>query len=425
MRHVIVGAGPAGVIAAETLRAADAQAEITLLGDESPAPYSRMAIPYYLADRIAEEGMLLRKEPGHFERLRIACLQQTVTAVDAKAKSVRLGDGRRLPYDRLLIATGSRPVAPPIPGLAGAGVHPCWSLADARAIHRLAAKGARVALIGGGFIGSIVMNALHARGVRLTVVEMEHRLVPKMMNQPAGLMLQRWCERQGVTVLTATRIARAKRNKTGVLALELSGGKGKPIEAELVIVATGVQPRIDFLAGSGVKTGQGVLVDDHLQTNVPEIYAAGDVAEGPDVSGGTGVHPIQPTAAEHGRVAALNMAGRNSAYRGSLIMNVLDTVGLVSHSFGQWAGVAGGSHAELQDDERFRYTRLELVDDRIVGAIVVGRTEGVGILRGLIQTRARLGPWKERLLKDPGLAAAAFQHATQSAGHAPLARRSA
>jgi NAD(P)H-nitrite reductase large subunit len=423
MRHVIVGAGPAGVIAAETLRAADAQAEITLLGDEYKAPYSRMAIPYYLSDRIGEEGLLLRKEPGHFERLRIACLQQTVTAVDAKGRTVRLADGRSLPYDRLLVATGSRPVAPPIPGLTGAGVHPCWSVQDAREIHRLAAKGARVVLIGGGFIGSIVMNALHARGVKLTVVEMEDRLVPKMMNLPAGLMLKRWCERQGVTVLTSTRIAGAKRTKAGGFALELSNGK--PIEAELAIVATGVQPRIDFLAGSGVKTGQGVLVDEHLRTNVPEIFAAGDVAEGPDFSGGLGVHPIQPTAAEHGRAAALNMAGQTTAYRGSLIMNVLDTVGLVSHSFGQWAGVPGGSHGELRDDAGFRYTRLELDDDRIVGAIVVGHTEAVGVLRGLIQTRARLGSWKVRLLEDPGLAAAAFQRVNQSAGHPALTRRHA
>jgi NAD(P)H-nitrite reductase large subunit len=400
MRYVIVGAGPAGVIAAETLRKTDPAGEITLLGDESAAPYSRMAIPYFLAKEIPEEGMLLRKESGHFDALKIKYRQAEVTGLQPKAKTLTLKDGSSLPYDKLLIATGSLPAQPPIPGLEGPGVHPCWTLQDAREIHKLAAPESHVVLIGAGFIGSIILDALYARKVKLTVVETENRMVPRMMNEPAGLMLKRWCESKGVAVLTSTQVVKVGPGKARRFQVALD--KGQPLDADLIIVATGVRPRAGFLKGSGVEMGQGIRVNEHLQTNLPDIYAAGDVAEGRDFSTGDwAVHPIQPTASEHGRVAALNMAGQPATYQGSLIMNVLETVGLVSYSFGQWLGVAGGEHVERQDPERFRYLRLEFKADRLVGAIALGEFDAVGLVRGLIQSRQALGPWKARLLADP------------------------
>jgi NAD(P)H-nitrite reductase large subunit len=132
------------------------------------------------------------------------------------------------------------------------------------------------------------------------------------------------------------------------------------------------------------------------------VFAAGDVAQGPDFStGGYSVHAVQPTAADHGRIAAINMAGGDAAYKGSLAMNVLDTVGLVSCSFGCWQGVEGGEAVERIEDDRYKYINLQIAEDRLVGAITVGRTDSVGVLRGLIQTRVPLGPWKARLKSDP------------------------
>lgn len=414
MRFVIVGAGPAGVIAAETLRKLDDHAAITLIGDEHRAPYSRMAIPYFLSRQIDEDGMLLRKEPDHFRRLGITYRSGRVAGVDTGTRTVRLDGGASEPYDRLLIATGSRPVTPPIPGLAGPGIHPCWTVQDARAIDTETERAAHVVLIGAGFIGSIILNALHERGVPLTVVETENRMVPRMLNEPAGQMLARWCEARGVTVRTSARVASVERGtqRRHRLAFE----RGEPIEADLIVVATGVRPRVEFLEGSGITIRQGIVVDEHLRTSVPDVYAAGDAAEGPDHStGGHAVHPIQPTAADHGRIAALNMAGAPTPYHGSLIMNVLDTLGLVSYSFGQWMGVAGGVHAERSVPDRFRYTRLELQEDRLVGGIVVGHHEGIGALRGLIQSKARLGAWKARLLDDPARFVEAYLAQTQMA----------
>lgn len=401
MDYVIVGAGPAGVIAAETLREVDGTGGITLIGDEHVTPYSRMAIPYFLSGGIPEAGMALRKEADHFKRLHIDCRNERVTAVDPQKHTVSLDKGGSLHYDRLLVASGSRPTVPPIEGVQQEGVSPCWTVQDAREIEKRIQPGARVVLIGGGFIGCIIMNALHERGVQLTVVEMEDRLLPRMMNEPGGALLKAWCEQKGVQVLTSTRVDAIAPGSGSRFKLKLQGG-GNAIPADLVVIATGVAPRTDFLEGTGIRKDLGLLVDEHLQTSLADVFAAGDVAQGRDFStDGTAVHPIQPTAADHGRVAALNMAGRPTPYQGSLVMNVLDTLGLVSHSMGLWMGASGGEHAESLDRGTFRYVRLEFAGDRLVGAIQIGDAEAVGVLRGLIQTRTALGPWKNLLLADP------------------------
>jgi NAD(P)H-nitrite reductase large subunit len=262
-----------------------------------------------------------------------------------------------------------------------------------------------VVLLGAGFIGCIILEALVERGVKLTVVEMGDRMVPRMLNATAGTMLKRWCAGKGVKVLTSTTITRIEpappqADRRDTLAVELSSGQRQP--AHLVVIAAGVRANIDFLAGSGIRTDQGILVDNHLRSSVPTVFAAGDVAQGLDFStGGYSVHAVQPTAADHGRIAGLNMAGQDARYQGSLIMNVLDTAGLVSCSFGQWQGADDGDAVERVDAERFRYINLQFLGDHLIGAITLGRTDWVGTIRGLIQTRVPLGPWKHKLQEDP------------------------
>ena len=399
MKHLIIGAGPAGVIAAETLRTQDPEADIVLIGDEPEAPYSRMALPYLLADNVDEAGTYLRPDPAHFQSQRIQVQQGRVASVDTQAHSVTLEQGERLEYDRLLIATGSHTVKPPIPGMDLDGIENCWTLADARAIAQRAQPGQQVVLMGAGFIGCIVLEALVARGVTLTVVEREPRMVPRMMDQTGGELLKRWCESKGVRVLTGTQVDEIK---AGPQRLSLAVGNGGVLEADLVVCATGVRPNVDFLQNSGVETDLGILVDDHLRTSARDVYAAGDVAQGPVFNGGQReVHAIQPTAGDHGQVAGLNMANVDTVYGGSLAINVLNTLGLISSSFGQWQGVPGGDSASALNEEEFKYLRLEFDGDYLVGAIGLGLTQQVGILRGLIQTRVNLGQWKNELLRDP------------------------
>ena len=412
MHHVIIGAGPAGVIAAETLRRSDAGARVTLLGDETEKPYSRMAIPYLLAEDIAEEGTHLRHGEGHYQGRGIEVRTGRASAVDPAGKTLTLAGGDTLRYDRLLVASGSHTVRPPIEGADLARIENCWTLADARRIMAGTPRGSKVVLMGAGFIGCIILEALVARGVELTVVELADRMLARMMDDTGGDMIKRWCEGKGVKVLTSTRVT-ALGEADGGIRLHLDGAAS--ITADLVVCATGVAPNVDFLEGSGVEVDAGVLVDERLRTNVEGIYAAGDVAQGPSFpTGAREVHAIQPTASEHGRIAARNMAGHDTPYRGSLSMNVLNTIGLVSSSFGVWMGLEGGDRAVASDPARFRYLRLEFDEDRIVGALAIGLTQHVGVIRGLVQTQVPLGAWKDVLLEDPNRVMDAYLDCTQA-----------
>ena len=458
MKHIILGAGPAGVIAAETIRKHAPHDHILIVGDEAEEPYSRMAIPYLLIGHVDESGTHLRHDPWHFTKQRIEIKHARCTAVNGPAKSLTLSDGSVLTFDTLLIATGSHPVRPPIPGIDSAGVLSCWTLADARAIAGRATKGARVLQMGAGFIGCIIMESLAARGVQLSVVEMGDRMVPRMMGPTAGGMIKDWCEKKGVRVYTGARVesiapalaaapapVRAPSAASAEAAAPSGGffskvasalGMGQPpapppmavpappvvppsppasskglhvrlsngqtIEADLVISATGVKPNIAFLEHSGITCLQGVLTDEHLQTSVPGIYAAGDCAEAFDkVSGKTIVSAIQPNAADQAYVAAMNMVGKKAVLKGVTQINVLDTLGLISSSFGAWEGVAGGQHVELTDKAVGRHLSLQFKDDVMVGCNSVGWTNHVGVMRGLVEGQVKLGAWKDELMRDP------------------------
>jgi NAD(P)H-nitrite reductase large subunit len=402
--HLILGAGPAGVIAAETIRKHAPLDAITIVGDERESPYSRMAIPYLLMGSVDEHGTYLRKSSSHFADLNINILQASVLGVDVAGKKITMDNGQSKSFDTLLIATGSRPVQPPIPGIDAAGVHTCWTLQDARAIMALATKGARVLQLGAGFIGCIIMEALTARGVHLSVVEMGDRMVPRMMGPTAGGMIRDWCSARGVQVFTGTRVEAIVAGAP----LQVKLSNGQIVAADLVVSAAGVRPAIGFLENSAITCLLGVLTDQHLQTNVPGIYAAGDCAEAFDkISGKTIVSAIQPNAAEQARVAALNMVafGRGKApvadLKGVTQINVLDTLGLISTSFGDWQGVPGGEHVELTDSAAGRHLSLQFKDDVLVGCNSVGWTDHVGAMRGLVEGQVKLGAWKETLKNDP------------------------
>ncbi|NMM13234.1 MAG: NAD(P)/FAD-dependent oxidoreductase [Rhodoferax sp.] len=415
--HVILGAGPAGVIAAETIRKHAPGDSITIVGAEREPPYSRMAIPYLLMGNVDERGTYLRKSPTHFSDLKVNLLQASVSHVDVATKKIAIENNESITFDTLLIATGSHPVHPPIPGIDSAGVHTCWTLDDARAIMALATQGARVLQLGAGFIGCIIMEALTARGVQLSVVEMGDRMVPRMMGPTAGGMIRDWCEAKGVEVFTGTRVEAIEPGTP--LTVRLSNGK--TMLADLVISAAGVRPAIGFLENSGITCLLGVLTDEHLQTNVRGIYAAGDCCEAFDkVSGKTIVSAIQPNAAEQARVAALNMVafarGKAPAadLKGVTQINVLDTLGLISASFGDWQGRPGGEHVELTDKAAGRHLSLQFKDDVLVGCNSVGWTEHVGVMRGLVEGQVKLGEWKETLKNDPTKLMEAYLASAQS-----------
>jgi NAD(P)H-nitrite reductase large subunit len=401
-RHVVVGGGPAGIFAIETIRDLAPGDEIMLISGE-PA-YSRMVLPYFMAGEIPEEHVFTGKD-RYFERLKVKTLIQRVARVDPGGKRLTLADKSTVPFDTLLIATGSSPRKVEIPGASGPGVSNLWTLDDARAIlSRVKGKKAKVVFVGAGFIGFIVLNALAKVGCELHVVEVEPQILPRMLDRRGAELASKWLERKGIACHVGVRATEiADRGDQQVVALS----DGRSLTCDLVVIAVGVRPNLDLVKDSGIGTNDGILVDDHLRTNIADVYAAGDVAEGIDLSTGMpAVHAIQPTAVEHGRVAGANMAGRAVAYAGSLSMNILDVVKLQTASFGLWRG-DGKEVTVVENAARPIYRKLVWDEDRIVGAIFLGPVADVallndlGMVKGLIQTGTRLGAWKAYLQKNP------------------------
>lgn len=437
MKHVIIGSGPAGVIAAETIRKHAPGDDILLIGDEPHPPYSRMALPHLLSGQLNEAGTYLRREKDYFSRQRIQLKTGRADHVSSRTRTVKTDDGSVIEFDRLLIATGASPRAPAIPGIEFPGVHPCWTLDDARRIMQLAKPRSRVLLIGAGFIGTIVMEALAARGVHLAVVEKRDRMLPNLMGKAAGDMVRLWCERKGIRVVTSARVlgigGGAWDDKTAPnLPLIARLSNGEQLQADLIVYAIGSEPNIGFLKGSGIKCLQGVVVDASMQTSIPGVYAAGDCAETFDPETGRSlISGVQPNASDQAYCAALNMTGRHAFQRNVRQIDVLDTMGLISSSFGQWQGVRGGQWVEFSDSDTFRYLRLEFRRDVLIGCNAIGLTEHSRILRALIRHRVHLGEWKDKLLQNPLLLKEAYSECVQrqytrqaSAFYAPGAPRS-
>ena len=407
MRHVIVGAGPAGIAALETIRQLGAaDDEITLIGDE-PA-YARMALPYWAAGEVPRAHVFIA-DGSYFEKLRIKThFGRRVKTVDTAAKQLTLDDGLVVAYDRLLIATGSSPTRPPVPGADLPGVLSFWNLDDAQRVISAVEGGRRVVLVGAGFIGLIVLNALYKRGLDLTVVEVAPHVLPRMLDATGAAMVTKWLEKKGVKVHAPAKVSGIELGADGKPRVHLAGGP--TLATDLVIMATGIRTNTGFLKGSDVKVNEGVLVNEHLESSAPGVYAAGDVAEGPVLGGGRAVHAIQPTAVEHGRVAGANMAGANRSgkaitYKGSLLINVLDVCDLHCASFGEWA--QDRDVTTVVNERRPIYRKLVWQDDRLVGASVVGPKADVtllndlGMVKGMIQSGVAFGAVKGHLAKMP------------------------
>jgi NADPH-dependent 2,4-dienoyl-CoA reductase/sulfur reductase-like enzyme len=401
-RNVIVGGGPAAIYAMETLRALDPEAGITLISDE-PA-YSRMALPYWLAGRVPE-AQVMTGSGEYYARLAVETrLGERVASLQPDANSLTLESGETLAYDNLLLALGSRPQRPPIPGADAPGVATLWTLADTRQVLDALPDGGEVCLVGAGFIGFIVLNALFKRGCRLSVVEVASHVLPRMLDQPAAALVEAHLTQKNVALYTGTSVQGIE-GGAGKKTVRLQDGR--TVSADVVILATGVTPNVELAVAAGLKTRHGIVVDDRCRTSVRNIYAGGDCAAGPDrLTGEPSVHAIQPTAVDHGRVAGANMAGQHVRYPGSLSMNILDVAGLQCASFGKW----GGEGLEVQLSGRLDAGLLrKLVWDgsTLVGAIFVGpmhdvcMLNDVGMAKGFIQTKTDLGNWKPYLLENP------------------------
>ena len=415
-RHVIVGGGTAGLNAMTTIREYDkGESEVVLVSREWP--YSRMVLPYYLghtiseshvftatAPRLANLGIQFAKADAATEADLIAqFIPRNAASLDTANNQLTLEDGVTIGYDDLLIATGSSATRPPIPGVDGDNIYNLWTLDDARGVLANIKEGMDVAMVGAGFISFTILNSVLSHGVNLHIIEIMPQILPRMIDSQGASMVHGWLEQKGVKLHTNTRVQGIE-DVDGRKKLSIDGGED--ITVDLVIMGTGIRTNLEWLEGSGIEIDQGVLVDDHLRSNVPNVYAAGDVAQGRElITGNREVHAIEPTAMEHGRIVGANMVGRDIAYRGSLLMNILDVQDLDIASFGDWSG--SGDVTEFVNTSENVYRKLVWNDDRITGAIIMGparsvwTTNDVGMLKGLVQSGTKLGGWKSYIQENP------------------------
>jgi NAD(P)H-nitrite reductase large subunit len=402
-RHLIIGGGTAGMNAIRTIREEESErSEITLVSTEKP--YSRMVLPYYL-DRSIAESHVFTLGAAHLAAFGVkAHLGRRATRLDVKASACTLDDGTTIPYDDCLIATGSSAVRAPVPGADGRAVHSFWTLDEARGVIAAIRPGSEVVMVGAGFISFTILNSILSLGARLTIVEVAPRILPRMIDTTGAELVEAWLTRHGVTVRTDARLTKIEDAKDRK---RLTFAKGAALTCDVVVMATGIKTNLDWLTDSGVRIGGGIVVDDHLRSNVPNVYAAGDVAEGRDLISGAGaVHAIEPTAQEHGRVIGANMAGKDVAYRGSLIINIVEVCHLDAASFGAWDDTKAEAISGLKR-ERSAYRKLLFTGNRMTGAIILGpssdiwTTNDVGMLKGLVQTGVSLARFKEHLRRNP------------------------
>ena len=402
-RHLIIGGGTAGMNAMRTIREEEREtSEITLVSAERP--YSRMVLPYYLDKSIAESHVFTATG-AQLARWNVKThVGRRAASLDVKANVCTLDDGTKVEYDDCLIATGSSAVRAPVPGADGRAVHSFWTLDEARGVIAGIERGSHVVMVGAGFISFTILNSILSLGARLTIVELAPRILPRMVDAVGAELVESWLKAHGVTVRTNVKLARIEDAK-GKKRLQFSAGP--EILCDVVIMATGIKTNLDWLEGAGVKINRGIVVDERLRSSVPNVYAAGDVAEGRDlISGEAAVHAIEPTAQEHGRVVGSNMAGKNVGYRGSLIINIVEVCHLDAASFGAWDNAKAEAVSALKKD-RNAYRKLLFTGDRLTGAIIIGRsndiwtTNDVGMLKGLVQSGVSLARFKDRLKRNP------------------------
>lgn len=378
MKVVIIGSGPAGIIAAESLRAADPTVELEMVTREPFPPYSPPAMAdHFMTGRRAP---LFWRGEDVVDRLGIGYRSPArVVAIDAEARTVALGDGTRLPYDALLIASGSRLHAP-IDGAELPGVHDFKSLQAAEAIMaRVRAREVRTALIvGAGFIGMEIALLLADLGVAVTMIGRRGWVMPRMLDVETAEIASRAMIERGVALRLGVEATAFEERDGAAAGVRLADGS--LVTADLYVAATGVKPNLGFLDGSGVAADWGITVDDRLRTTVAGIWAAGDVVEAPDrATGKRFVHAIFPNAVDQARVVATNILGGDVAYVGDESMNSLKHLGLPIMAVGAMEGL---------DEIRWRHgdvlRKVFLDDGRIVGFRLTGEISGGGLLRSLM-----------------------------------------
>jgi nitrite reductase (NADH) large subunit len=386
IQYVIVGNSAAGISAAKEIRRYDPKGRITLVSDELAYGYSRVMLPLYIAGKVPERRMTIAGA-SFYSSLRIHLLRgEFVEAIDTKNQRIQILSGALLPYDCLLIATGSSPKGLVIPGKDLLGIHTLRKITDAQAIRKdIPLCNTPVLVLGGGLVGVKSVEALLARKKKIHWVISSNRILSQILDKTASDLLLKAFERKGVSVhlnMDVTAFQGSKRLAGVVLS------DGEVLPCGLVIIGKGVNPNIDSFSGTGISVNQGIIVDDHMVTNLASIYAAGDVVEAFDViKKKNSTNALWPLAVEGGRIAGSNMAGVPASFSRVLRMNSMEVLGVKVISAGDWEG---GEEIKTFQEEGTIYRKLIYSEGTLKGFILVGDIQNAGILTTFVKNQTEI-----------------------------------
>lgn len=365
-KYVIVGGNIAGVTAAIELRKLDPVAQVTIFTKEAYPYYFRPKLWEIIAGEAAPEDTYFHAYDWYAEQGIDFQLNTTVVKLDAGAKTITLDSGEEVPYDRLLIAAGSFCFVPPVKGADLPNVFSLRDMDDTNAIIHRADQAKDAVVIGGGLLGLETAKALIDRGLHVSVVEFFPILLPRQLDAQGSDVLTAHLEGFGMSLLT-DQVTESIEPKDGRMVVSLKSGI--QLDTDLVIFSTGIRSEIALWKEAGVAANRGLVVNEFLETNLPDVYAAGDVAEYEGI-----VYGIIPVAREQAQYAAANMVTAHSkAYPGTLPSTRLKIAGLAFNALGESTLEGDGvTVLRLSKPEEGRYERLAIKEGKVVGAIVFG-----------------------------------------------------
>jgi NAD(P)H-nitrite reductase large subunit len=397
-RYLIIGNSAGGIGAAEAIRQVDKEGALAIVSEESYPAYSRPLISKYLAKERTQEGILFRPLNFYEQNSILFLPGKKVTHLELDSQTASLDDDEQITWEKLLLAVGGKPIFPKMKGSDKTGVFTFTNLDDAKAIDGFLDNRRKAVVIGGGLIGISATEALVKRGLDVVVVEMKERILNTILDQQASLMAEEILKQAGPRIVTGHTVVEVS-GRESVEGATLDNGDTMP--CDLLLVAIGVLPRSELALDAKLEINRGIVVDHHMATNRPNVYACGDVAQAYDFAYGENrLSPIWPNAYIGGRTAGYNMAGIATEYPGGTAMNSLNYFGIDIASAGIATVPGNDGYEVISRQESNTYQKVILRDNIIVGMIFVENIEKSGIIFGLMRDRVNVESFKQSLLAD-------------------------